>query len=125
MKANLISMVTGISHERLNVLHRWAAYICLALSIMHTVPFYITPVWEKGARASFQQLFQQRDGMYIYGTGMFAILSGSVLETDSLQVLQPLSPYVFFVCTRSLPFAIGCTSFLWRSMCLSPWSSLA
>ena len=69
-KANLISMVTGISHERLNVLHRWAAYICLILAILHTVPFYITPVWEKGARYVFQQLFQQQQGAYIYGTGM-------------------------------------------------------
>lgn len=82
MKANLISMVTGISHERLNVLHRWAAYICLGLSIMHTVPFYVTPVWEKGARETFRQLFQQNEGMYIYGTGMFAILSHHVLGTD-------------------------------------------
>ena len=84
MKANLISMVTGISHERLNVLHRWAAYICLVLSIMHTVPFYVTPIWDKGARQSFQKLFQQRDGMYIYGTGMSAILDDDMLPTDRL-----------------------------------------
>lgn len=69
-KANLISLVTGISHERLNVLHRWAAYICLVLSILHTVPFYITPVWEKGARQSFEQLFKQQ-GIYVYGTGKY------------------------------------------------------
>lgn len=67
-KANLITMVTGISHERLNVLHRWAAYICLVLSILHTVPFYITPIWDKLARQSFEQLFRQ-DGFYAYGTG--------------------------------------------------------
>lgn len=71
MKANLISMITGISHERLNVLHRWAAYICLILSILHTVPFYVTPIWsEKGARHVFQKIFQQQEGVYIYGTGM-------------------------------------------------------
>ena len=69
-KANLITMVTGISHERLNVLHRWAAYICLVLSILHTVPFYITPVWDKGARQVFQQLFSQQ-GFYVYGTGTY------------------------------------------------------
>jgi hypothetical protein len=81
-KANLITMVTGISHERLNVLHRWAAYICLVLSILHTVPFYITPVWEKGAQQAFQQLFQQQSGTYIYGTGM-ASLSRTRSNTDS------------------------------------------
>jgi hypothetical protein len=70
MKANLITMVTGIGHERLNVLHRWGAYLCLALSIIHTVPFYVTPVWEKGARHVFDSFFAQ-EGFYAYGTGMF------------------------------------------------------
>lgn len=68
MKANLITIVTGISHERLNVLHRWAAYLCLVLSIMHTVPFYVTPIWEKGARKVFESFFSQA-GFYAYGTG--------------------------------------------------------
>jgi predicted ferric reductase len=70
MKANIITMITGIGHERLNVLHRWAAYLCLALSIVHTVPFYITPVWDKGARHVFESLFS-REGFYAYGTGMY------------------------------------------------------
>lgn len=70
MKANLISLVTGISHERLNVLHRWAAYICLVLSILHTVPFYITPFWERGARHNFEALFHQQ-GFYVYGSGTY------------------------------------------------------
>jgi predicted ferric reductase len=70
-KANLISMVTGISHERLNVLHRWGAYICLILSILHTVPYYVTPIWENGAQQTFEVLFKQQEGMYIYGTGMY------------------------------------------------------
>ncbi len=74
MKANLISVLTGISHERLNVLHRWSAYICLVLSLLHTIPFYITPVWDKGARASFQALFNQQ-GIYVYGTGRFQKLT--------------------------------------------------
>lgn len=69
MKANLITMITGIGHERLNVLHRWGAYLCLALSIIHTVPFYVTPVWEKGARHVFESFFEQ-EGFYAYGTGM-------------------------------------------------------
>ena len=68
MKANLITIVTGISHERLNVFHRWAAYLCLVLSIMHTVPFYVTPIWEKGAHKVFQSFFSQA-GFYAYGTG--------------------------------------------------------
>jgi len=87
-KANLISMITGISHERLNVLHRWAAYICLLLSILHTVPFYVTPVWEKGAQQAFQQLLQQQSGMYIYGTGIAALVPLCFLCTHSIAPLR-------------------------------------
>ncbi|KAJ4369239.1 hypothetical protein N0V83_006324 [Neocucurbitaria cava] len=87
-KANLITMVTGISHERLNVLHRWAAYICLILSILHTVPFYVTPVWEKGARQTFQQLFSQQGNGYIYGTGIAALVPLCILCAHSIAPLR-------------------------------------
>lgn len=69
MKANFISMVTGIGHERLNVLHRWLAYICLLLSLIHTIPFYVTPIWEKGALRTFRTFFQNTQGYYVYGSG--------------------------------------------------------
>ena len=68
MKANFITMLTGIGHERLNVLHRWAAYICLILSLLHTIPFYITPIWDRGGYAVFQSFFAKRH-FYVYGTG--------------------------------------------------------
>jgi len=67
MKPNFISILTGIGHERLNVLHRWLAYICLLLSLIHTIPFYVQPVWDRGGQAVFQSFFNQ--GFYIYGTG--------------------------------------------------------
>lgn len=81
MKANFISMLTGMGHERLNVLHRWAAYICLLLSLIHTVPFYITPIRDRGV---FQSFFNH--GTYIYGTGMFACCRYSSLVTNWKQV---------------------------------------
>ena len=84
MKANMVSFVTGIGHERLNVLHRWGGYICMALAIVHTVPFYITPVWDQGALQAFQNLFQGQ--YYVYGTGVAALV--------------PLG----FLCLHSLPF---------------------
>ncbi|MCJ1369314.1 hypothetical protein MMC20_000524 [Loxospora ochrophaea] len=84
MKANMISIITGIGHERLNVLHRWGGYICLLLSLIHTVPFYITPVWDQGALAVFKSYFTGQ--YYIYGTGIAALV--------------PL----IFLCLHSLPF---------------------
>ncbi|CAK3893968.1 Ferric cupric reductase transmembrane component 7 [Lecanosticta acicola] len=80
MKANFISLLTGLGHERLNVLHRWLAYICLFLSLVHTVPFYITPVYDNGGLRVFHQLLkQQQGGVYIYGTGIAALVPILVL----------------------------------------------
>lgn len=84
MKANLISLMTGIGHERLNVLHRWGGYLCLLLSLIHTVPFYISPVWDQGAQQVFQNYFNGQ--FYVYGTGIAALV--------------PL----IFLCVHSLPF---------------------
>ncbi|KAL8868012.1 MAG: hypothetical protein Q9174_005274, partial [Haloplaca sp. 1 TL-2023] len=84
MKANLISLLTGIGHERLNVLHRWGGYICLFLSLIHTIPFYVTPIWDQGGLRVFKNYFQGQT--YIYGTGLAALV--------------PL----IFLCVHSLPF---------------------
>jgi len=84
MKANLITMLTGIGHERLNVLHRWGGYLCLFLTLIHTIPFYITPVWDQGGFAVFKSFFTGQ--YYIYGTGVAALV--------------PL----LFLCLHSLPF---------------------
>lgn len=37
-KANIITLLTGYSHERLNVLHQWVAWISFILSLVHTIP---------------------------------------------------------------------------------------
>ncbi|PSN63621.1 hypothetical protein BS50DRAFT_85347 [Corynespora cassiicola Philippines] len=88
MKANIITMITGIGHERLNVLHRWAAYLCLLLSIIHTVPFYVTPVWsDRSSRHNFERLFAQ-EGFYAYGTGIAALVPLCFLCVHSLAFLR-------------------------------------
>ncbi|KAH9210903.1 ferric reductase like transmembrane component-domain-containing protein [Leptodontidium sp. 2 PMI_412] len=40
-KFNLITLLTGISYERLNILHRYLGYICLGLGLVHSVAFVI------------------------------------------------------------------------------------
>lgn len=47
--ANLITFLTGISHERLNVAHRWLAWACFIFSTVHTIPFFLRPWWEGGS----------------------------------------------------------------------------
>lgn len=86
MKANLITMLTGIGHERLNVLHRWGGYLCLFLSLIHTVPFYVTSAWDKGGLATFKGYFSGQ--YYIYGTGIAALVPLLVLCLHSLPFLR-------------------------------------
>lgn len=86
LKANLITFLTGIGHERLNVLHRWAAYICLFLSLIHTIPFYITPVWDQGGLVTFKSFFTGQ--YYIYGTGLAALIPLCVLCVHSLPFVR-------------------------------------
>ncbi|KAI6975582.1 putative FRE ferric reductase-like transmembrane component [Hortaea werneckii] len=104
MKANFISMLTGIGHERLNVLHRWLAYMCLLLSLIHTVPFYITPIWEKGGVRTFKTFFQNTQGYYVYGSGIAALVPLVFLCVHSLPPLRRRF-YELFV-TIHVPAAI-------------------
>lgn len=86
MKANLVTMLTGIGHERLNVLHRWGGYLCLFLSLIHTIPFYVTPVWDKGGLTTFKGYFSGQ--YYVYGTGLAALVPLLVLCIHSLPFLR-------------------------------------
>ncbi|ORY18844.1 metalloreductase-like protein transmembrane component [Clohesyomyces aquaticus] len=103
MKANLITLITGIGHERLNVLHRYAAYLCMFLSLVHTIPFYVTPVWDKGGRAVFLSLFAH-EGFYAYGTGVAALVPLLFLCVHSVSFLRHWM-YELFV-TLHVPVAI-------------------
>ncbi|KAI9786405.1 MAG: hypothetical protein M1839_006865 [Geoglossum umbratile] len=102
MKANLVSMVTGLGHERLNVLHRWGGYICLFLSLVHTVPFYIQPVWDQGGWAVFQKYFTGKGP--IYGTGIASLVPLLWLCIASLPVFRKRM-YEFFVALHA-PVAV-------------------
>ncbi|OAA60555.1 metalloreductase transmembrane [Niveomyces insectorum RCEF 264] len=93
-KSNLLTLVTGIGPERLNVLHRWAGYLCLFLSLVHAIPFYVTPVWRDGGMAVFQPLFPA--GMLVYGTGVACLVPLIWLCVASLPVIRRVA-YELFV----------------------------
>ena len=102
LKANFITLLTGIGHERLNVLHRWGGYLCLLLSLIHTIPFYITPVWDHGALGVFKTYFSGQ--YYIYGTGIAALVPLIFLCVHSIPFLRS-SMYELFV-TLHVPTSI-------------------
>ncbi len=68
MKANIVSLLTGIGHERLNVLHRWGGYLCLLLSLIHTIPFYTIPSSDARGLEIYKSYFSIT-GFYVFGTG--------------------------------------------------------
>ncbi|KAK9788637.1 putative FAD-binding FR-type domain-containing protein [Seiridium cardinale] len=40
-KTNIITLLTGVSHERLQVFHRWISYVFFILALIHTFPFIV------------------------------------------------------------------------------------
>ncbi|ETS84966.1 hypothetical protein PFICI_02991 [Pestalotiopsis fici W106-1] len=94
MKANILTLITGIGPERLNVLHRWAGYLCLFLALVHTIPFYIQPVWDDGGMATFSRLFPEGSGV-IYGTGIACLVPLVWLCVASLPFIRRIAFEVF------------------------------
>ncbi|PNS14053.1 Ferric/cupric reductase transmembrane component 1 [Sphaceloma murrayae] len=103
MKANVITLLTGISHERLNVLHRWLAYLCLTLSIIHTVPFYLSPASDVEGFRIFRSYFPSKNG-YIYTTGVASLVPLGLLCLQSLPIFRR-KVYELFVAMH-VPLAI-------------------
>lgn len=60
-KANLVTLLTGIGHEKLNVFHRWVGWITFGLSVAHTIPFIIAPLQMPfgGAHALHRQYYKK------------------------------------------------------------------
>jgi Ferric reductase like transmembrane component len=47
-KVDLVTMLTGISHEKLDVLHQWVACFGFGLSIAHMIPFLVASYQDEG-----------------------------------------------------------------------------
>lgn len=85
-KVNLISFLTGIGHERLIVLHRWGAYICLILSAIHAVPYWYQSMRDPDGFAKFKLYFNQQ--YYIFTTGIACLCPLLFLVLHSLPFLR-------------------------------------
>ena len=57
-KANIVTLLTGIGHEKLNVIHRWVGWMCFGLSVVHTVPFIVAPLRDGGYAALHKQFYK-------------------------------------------------------------------
>ncbi|KAK3695413.1 ferric reductase like transmembrane component-domain-containing protein [Podospora appendiculata] len=94
-KTNILAFVTGIGPERLNVFHRWLGYLSLFLALIHTIPFYVQPVWEDGGMEIFGALFPDGSGI-IYGSGIACLVPLGWLCVGSLPIIRRKA-YEWFV----------------------------
>ncbi|KAK7531506.1 ferric reductase NAD binding domain-containing protein [Phyllosticta citribraziliensis] len=79
-KANIVTLLTGISHERLNIVHQWVGWIVFVVSLIHTIPFFLASVRDRG-NGGFQRVksefYYNSPGVSEYsGTPPLAMLFG-------------------------------------------------
>ena len=58
-KANFVTLLTGIGHEKLNTIHRWVSWMCFGLSVAHTTPFIVAPLKDGGPKALHEQFYKK------------------------------------------------------------------
>ncbi|KAL7663628.1 ferric-chelate reductase (NADPH) [[Candida] zeylanoides] len=62
-KSNIISMLTGISYEKLNTMHQYTGVACFVLGVVHTIPF----LWQDMAEGGASRLnFKFHDNFFYY-----------------------------------------------------------
>jgi hypothetical protein len=67
-KTNWITLVTGVSHEKLQVFHRWIAYAFFVLALLHTFPFIVYHIHWHDMEDHFSS------SLLFYWTGIVAII---------------------------------------------------
>lgn len=67
-KTNWITLLTGVSHERLQVFHRWIAYAFFILALMHTFPFIVYHIRFHDMQMHFKM------SLLFYWTGIVALV---------------------------------------------------
>jgi Ferric reductase like transmembrane component len=80
-KLNLIRYLTGISHEKLMVFHRWTSWAMFLLALVHTFPFIVVHI-KKG-----DMMLQWRTSV-VYWTGVAALTPQAYLNIMSIGVIR-------------------------------------
>lgn len=53
----MVTLLTGLDHEELIVFHRWFGWSVFGLSVAHTVPFSVAPLYDGGYSALHKQFY--------------------------------------------------------------------
>ncbi|EFR00970.1 hypothetical protein MGYG_03972 [Nannizzia gypsea CBS 118893] len=92
-KANWITMLTGISHEKLQIFHQWTSWAMFVLGLVHMWPFIIY----RTQRGDMQ--YKWETSMH-YWTGVVTIIVQAYLTWFSLPVIRRRRFYEFFKATH-------------------------
>ncbi|XWW92927.1 hypothetical protein V2A60_000855 [Cordyceps javanica] len=92
-KANMITAVTGIPHEKLNVWHNWVSWAMFVLALIHTFPFII---YHRDVTHQLHQTFV-KGGVWI--TGVIALVAQAWLTFMSISWIRNKF-YEFFKATH-------------------------
>ncbi|KAI2821098.1 hypothetical protein CBS115989_3165 [Aspergillus niger] len=93
-KANLISTLTGVPHEKLQVFHHWTSYAMFVLALVHTFPFIVYHI-DQG------DMVDQWKTEVTYWTGVAAIIPQAYLTFMSFPAIRNRF-YEFFKATHFL-----------------------
>lgn len=93
-KSNIITLVTRVSHEKLQVFHRWISYAMYILALIHTFPFIIYAIQEGAMVLSWNMTL-------FYWTGVVALIAQTYLTFASMSPLRNLA-YEWFKYTHFL-----------------------
>ncbi|KZT74826.1 hypothetical protein DAEQUDRAFT_659508 [Daedalea quercina L-15889] len=93
-KANWATVVTGISHEKLQVFHRYCSYAMLVLALVHTFPFIVYHIW-------YGDMMEQWRTDLDYWTGVAALIPQAWLTFMSFGPIRNRY-YEFFKSTHYL-----------------------
>ena len=77
----MISAITGIPPEKLQVFHHWTSYAMFVLALIHTFPYIIFHI-QKG------DMVKQWKTSIVYWTGIPALLSQTYLTVMSLPSIR-------------------------------------
>lgn len=80
-KANLITLVTGVSHEKLQVYHRWISYAFFVTALIHTFPFIVYNI-QAGT------MVMSWNTTVFYWTGVVALIAQGYLTFASISPLR-------------------------------------
>jgi hypothetical protein len=81
-KTNWITLTTGVSHERIQVFHRWTAYAFFLLALMHTFPFIVYHIHFHDMVMHFEM------SLLFYWTGIVALIFQAWLTFASHSVIR-------------------------------------